>query len=120
MGEHKDLVHEMDNLHWKFEEIDKKLYVEMNLLVGVWKAAIVPVREFVSNKKVSVADLWSRHGNQIVMVRCSHSGSGSVLHRVNTDEFLYTDVWNVKLECKGPVFSVVFQGEDGFGALSGL
>lgn len=60
MGEHKDLVHEMDILHWKDEEINKKLYVERNLVVVVWKAAIVPVHEFVSTAKVSVADLQSR------------------------------------------------------------
>lgn len=60
MGEHKDLVHKMDNLHWKDEEMYKEVYVEMNLLVVDWKAAIVLVCEFVSNKNVSVADLWKR------------------------------------------------------------
>lgn len=71
----------MENFHWKYEKIYKKLYVEMNLVVVVWQAAVVPVCEFVSKKKVAVADLWSWHGNQIVMVNYGHSGSGSILHR---------------------------------------
>lgn len=52
----------------------------------------MPVHELVSNKKISVADLLSRHGHQIVTVKCSHFfGSGSILHIVNIDECLYTD-----------------------------
>lgn len=90
----------------------------MNLVVMFWKAAIMPVHELVSNKKIS--DLL-RHGRQIVTVKCSHFfGPGSILHIVNIDECLYTDDWIFKLEFYESVFSVVFQGANWFGTLSDL
>lgn len=43
------------------------------------------VEELVSNKNCSVVDLLSRHGSQIVIVKCSHFfGSASIIHTVNT------------------------------------
>lgn len=119
-GKYEGVVHDMDNLHWKFEEIYKQTVCGNEPRCYVLKSRHHACAWTCFQQKNFSGRFIEQAWSPNVMVKCSHFGSGSILHIVNIDECLYRDDWILKLEFNESVFSMAFQGEDWFGALSDL